>query len=48
MMSEFFAKYMPATLIAQVTEALKMLESLNKVVTWPIVPPTGDLWEHIH
>jgi hypothetical protein len=46
MMSELFAKYMPATLTTQVTEALKLLKSLNKV-TWPAVPKTGDLWEHI-
>jgi hypothetical protein len=46
MMTEFFAKYMPATLTEQVTEALKTLESLNKI-TWPTVPATGDPLEHI-
>jgi hypothetical protein len=37
---------MPATLTAKAKEALKMLESVPKF-TWPIVPATGDIFEHI-
>ena len=45
-MSDLFSRYMLATLTIKAKEALKMLESVPKF-TWPAVPATGDLFEHI-
>jgi hypothetical protein len=43
---EFMKQAIPATLTEQAKEAFRLLESLPKF-TWPIVPATGDLFEHI-
>jgi len=43
--AEFLKQALPATLTARVTEAFKLLESLDKT-TWPTVPATRDLLEH--
>jgi hypothetical protein len=38
--SEFMKQAIPATLTAKVTEAFKLLASVDKI-TWPTVPATG-------
>jgi hypothetical protein len=45
-MSYLLSQYIPATLTVKVTEALKLLESVDKI-SWPTVPPTGNLFELI-
>ncbi|MEO6981624.1 MAG: hypothetical protein ABI072_00740 [Edaphobacter sp.] len=42
---EFLNQAIPAALSAQVREAFKLLESLDKI-DWPTVPATGDIFEH--
>jgi hypothetical protein len=44
--SEQLKQAIPAALAAQVKEALRLLASLDKI-SWPTVPPTGDLFELI-
>jgi hypothetical protein len=44
--AEFMKQAIPAALAAQVKETFRLLASLDKI-SWPSVPTTGDLLEHV-
>ena len=44
--SEQLSQAIPAALAAQVREAFKLLESVDKII-WPTVPATPSLFEYV-